>query len=311
MLIPRGGSQETLAGAGLGVRLGLVFALVVANAFFVAAEFALVAVRRSRIDELAQRGDSGAKIVKAALAKLDRYISATQLGITLASLALGWVGEPALASLIDGIFIRFGVEAPTGVAHSAAAITVGFLIITFLHIVLGELAPKSIALAKPEGVSKFIARPLMLFSTIAYPGIWFLNGAANFLLRIFGIQPASERERVHSADELRLLVMQASEQGALNWRLTRRWTKSGTSSERSGTRAIPYIRKAWMTSPAFSWPRISGCTITKSRSHSRIMCVPRCTYRTIVRLSECWTISESGARTWPSCSTNSVEPRGS
>jgi CBS domain containing-hemolysin-like protein len=216
MLIPRGGSQETLAGASLGVRLGLVFALVLANAFFVAAEFALVAVRRSRIDELAQRGDSGAKVVKTALAKLDRYISATQLGITLASLALGWVGEPALASLIDGVFIGFGMEAPTAVAHSAAAITVGFLIITFLHIVLGELAPKSVALAKPEGVSKFIARPLMFFSAIAYPGIWFLNGAANFLLRIVGIKPASERERVHSADELRLLVMQASEQGALD-----------------------------------------------------------------------------------------------
>jgi CBS domain containing-hemolysin-like protein len=216
MMIMAPGGQEALAGASLGVRLGLVIALVLANGFFVAAEFALVAVRRSRIDELASEGDAAAAKVSEALRHLDRYISATQLGITVASLALGWIGEPALATVIDNLFVRLGVEAPAALTHSAAAVTVGFIIITFLHIVLGELAPKSIALAKPEGVSKLVARPLMLFSTIAYPGIWFLNGAANLLLRIFGIQPASERDSVHSPDELRLLVMQSRDQGALN-----------------------------------------------------------------------------------------------
>ena len=207
---------ETMIGNGLGLRLGLVLMLVLANAFFVAAEFALVAVRRSRIDELAQNGDRGAKAVKGALGNLDRYISATQLGITLASLALGWVGEPVLAGLVDHGFQKLGWEIPTTVVHSGAALAIAFGIITFLHIVIGELAPKSIALAKPESVSKFVARPLRVFSTLVYPGIWFLNGAAGALLRVFGIQPASERDEVHSPDELRLLVMQSREHGALN-----------------------------------------------------------------------------------------------
>ena len=216
MMIRAVGFGEVLADAGIGLRLGLVALLVAINAFFVAAEFALVAVRRSRIEELAAAGDGGADVVRRALANLERYISGTQLGITLASLALGWIGEPALAAIVDGFFQRLGVEAPTAVTHSAAAITVAFFIITFLHIVLGELAPKSIALANPESVSKWIARPLMWFSTLASPGIWFLNGAASVLLRLFGITPASEQDRVHSPDELRLLVMQSREHGALN-----------------------------------------------------------------------------------------------
>jgi len=207
---------EVMMGTGMGVRLGLVALLVLANAFFVAAEFALVGVRRSRIDELAQSGDRGAKAVKGALANLDRYISATQLGITLASLALGWVGEPALAALMDHALSYLGLEAPSAVTHSAAALTAAFLVITFLHIVIGELAPKSIALAKPEMVSKMVARPLRAFSWIAYPAIWFLNGTANTMLRMVGIKPASERDDVHSADELRLLVMQSREHGALD-----------------------------------------------------------------------------------------------
>src|SRR5688500_16722900 len=209
-------ADGSLAGAGLGMRLGLVVFLVLANGFFVAAEFALVAVRRSRIDQLAAEGDASAKVVQKALKHLDRYISGTQLGITLASLALGWIGEPALASLVDKGFMAVGISAPSAVAHSAAAITTAFLIITFLHIVLGELAPKSVALTRPEGVSKLVVRPLVLFSTIAYPAIWVLNGAANMLLRLFRIEPVSELEHIHSPDELRLLVNQSAEHGRLN-----------------------------------------------------------------------------------------------
>ena len=200
----------------MGVRLGIVALLVLTNGFFVAAEFALVGVRRSRIDELSAHGDGSAKVVQRALKNLDRYISATQLGITLASLALGYIGEPALASVIDGFFVLIGIEAPSAIAHSTAAVTVGFAIITFLHIVFGELAPKSVALAKPEEVSKVVVRPLILFSTLAYPGIWFLNGAANLVLRALGVHAPTERERVHSSDELRLLVMHSREFGALN-----------------------------------------------------------------------------------------------
>jgi CBS domain containing-hemolysin-like protein len=198
------------------VGIALVFILVLANGFFVAAEFGLVAVRRSRIDQLAAEGDRSAQTVQAALKHLDRYISGTQLGITLSSLALGWIGEPALAAIIDRALVALGMNAPSAAVHSAAAITMAFLVITFLHIVLGELAPKSVALTKPESVSKLVARPLMLFSTIAYPGIYVLNGAANMLLRLFRIQPVSELEHVHSPEELRLLVTQSAQHGRLN-----------------------------------------------------------------------------------------------
>src|SRR5689334_19566811 len=151
------------------LRLGIVLVLVVANAFFVAAEFALVAVRRSRIDEMASLGDSGARMVQRTLKDLDRYISATQLGITLASLALGWLGEEAIAGLVDRALVHAGVTPPPFAVHTTAAAIVAFLVITFLHIVLGELTPKSVALLKPEGVSRVVARPLHGFSFVMAP----------------------------------------------------------------------------------------------------------------------------------------------
>jgi len=203
--------------AGVGIRLLGVLILVLMNAFFVAAEFALVGSRRSKIDQLAEEGASGAKAVQEALKNLDRYISGTQLGITLASLALGWIGEPALATLVDGGLERIGIHAAAGVAHSTAGIATAFLVITFLHIVLGELAPKSIALVAPERVSMYLARPLMLFSRVMSPFITVLNNVANALLRLVGVHPAGgAHQSVHSADELRLLVMQARAQGTLN-----------------------------------------------------------------------------------------------
>lgn len=208
-----GGGME---GIPLGMRLGIVAMLVLANGFFVAAEFGLVAVRRSRIDHLAAEGDRNAKVVQKALKHLDRYISGTQLGITLASLALGWIGEPALAVLIDKALAWLGIGAPSAVVHSAAAIAIAFLVITFLHVVIGELAPKSIALTKPEGVSRLVARPLMLFSNVMYPVIWVLNGAANLLLRVVRIKPVSELHHIHSPEELRLLVTQSAEGGGLD-----------------------------------------------------------------------------------------------
>jgi CBS domain containing-hemolysin-like protein len=197
------------------IRILAVFLLVALNAFFVAAEFALVAVRRSRIDQMAQEGDRSALVVQRALSQLDRYISGTQLGITLASLALGWIGEPAFAVLVDAGLRVFGVEPAPGVAHTGAGIAVAFLIITFLHIVLGELAPKSVALAKPESVSRLVVRPLMMFSRLMSPFIGALNATANRLLRVFGVQPTGEGDHVHSPEELRLLVMQARAHGTL------------------------------------------------------------------------------------------------
>ncbi|HZF66591.1 MAG TPA: hemolysin family protein [Gemmatirosa sp.] len=217
---PAGAAEVSLG--GIGLRLGAVFVLVLLNGFFVAAEFALVAARRSRIDQMVAEGDAKARTVQHAQHELDRYISGTQLGITLASLALGWIGEPALASLVDrGIAAAgFGPRAAPGLvsvaAHSGAAIAVAFAIITFLHIVLGELAPKSLALAAPEAVSRHIARPLIWFSKVGSPFIAVLNGSANWLLRRFNVRPVGEGEHVHSPEELRLIVMQARAHGTLD-----------------------------------------------------------------------------------------------
>ena len=145
MLLQEVPTEDHLTAGSIAIRLAFVLLLVLMNAFFVAAEFALVAVRRSKIDQMAAEGDKSAAIVQKALTHLDRYISATQLGITLASLALGWIGEPALAILVDRLLEMVGVQLAPGVVHSTAAIAVAFAIITFLHIVLGELAPKSVA----------------------------------------------------------------------------------------------------------------------------------------------------------------------
>lgn len=209
-------SEPELTIGTITIRLLIVLVLVLLNAFFVAAEFALVAVRRSKIDQMAAEGDRSAAVVQRALSQLDRYISGTQLGITLASLALGWIGEPAVAVLVDIALEKVGITPAPGAVHTGAGIAVAFLVITFLHIVLGELAPKSVALARPEGVSRMVARPLMLFSRAMSPFIAMLNGTANRLLAMVGIQPVSEGEHVHSPEELRLLVMQARAHGTLD-----------------------------------------------------------------------------------------------
>ena len=208
--------MEPLSLSSLGSRLAAVVVLVLLNGFFVMAEFALVGARRSKLAAMAEAGDRGARRAQRALADLDRYISGTQLGITLASLALGWIGEPALAVVVDRLLAQFGIDVPTGMAHTAAGTITAFAIITFLHIVLGELAPKSVALVMPERISGLVALPLMAFSKVMSPFIWVLNGAANWLLRLAGIRPMSEAHHAHSPEEIRLLVMQARAVGTLN-----------------------------------------------------------------------------------------------
>jgi CBS domain containing-hemolysin-like protein len=210
--------QGPIEHIGIGAvagRLAVVIMLVAINAFFVAAEFALVAVRRSRIDEMADAGERSAKNVQKALTHLDRYIAGTQLGITLASLALGWVGEPAIAVILDAVLEIFGLPPEPAGVHTGVALAIGFFILTFLHIVFGELAPKTVALVNPEGVSKLVTTPLMLFSRLMSPIIWVFNGAANAVLTVFGISPTTEVQS-HSPEELRLLVMQARAHGTLN-----------------------------------------------------------------------------------------------
>lgn len=192
----------------------LAFVFVLANGFFVAAEFAIVKVRATQLAELAAKGSSRARMAQRMTTHLDAYLSATQLGITLASLALGWIGEPAFADLLLPLLQRFGSFAPA-LAHSIA-ITGAFIIISFLHIVIGELAPKSLAIQKPVGVSLWIAHTLHIFYLLMFPAIWFLNGVANFVLRIVGIKPASDSEVAHSEEELRLILASSQKAGLLS-----------------------------------------------------------------------------------------------
>jgi len=196
------------------IRLVSVIVLVAANGFFVAAEFSLVASRKTRIEAMIRRGNTKAKLVGRALTHLDRYIGATQLGITLASLGLGWIGEPALAGTIEGLFA--GLPEPMdAIATHAVAGTIAFAIITILHIVLGELMPKAVALLYPEKTSTWVVVPLLTFTFVANPFIWALNGTANRMLKLFGLRPPSEHERVHSAEEIRMLVEQSHEAGKM------------------------------------------------------------------------------------------------
>ncbi len=206
--------MESAASPAIGLGLVSVVVLVLANAFFVAAEFALVGARRTRLDEMARAGDGKARLARRAVQSLDRYISATQLGITLASLGLGWIGEPALAGLIEGGFSWLPEFLAAIATHGVASI-IAFIIITILHIILGELVPKALALLYPETVSTWVAAPLIGFAwAMAWP-IALLNGTANWLLRLMHISPPGEHERLHSPEEIRMLVEQSTEGGSL------------------------------------------------------------------------------------------------
>jgi len=198
----------------VAAKLASVVVLVALNAFFVAAEFALVGARRTRLEEMAHRGDRKAALAQRALQTLDRYISATQLGITLSSLGLGWIGEPALAGLIQGAFGWLPVGAQLIATHGVAVV-IAFIIITALHIVLGELVPKALALLYPETISSWLAGPLIGFAWVMHLPITVLNGTANRLLRLFRISPPGEHERLHSPEEIRMLVEQSEEGGSL------------------------------------------------------------------------------------------------
>ena len=185
-------------------KLMAVLALVAANGFFVAAEFSLVGIRHSRIDELVANGRAGARLLRRTVDNLDASLAATQLGVTISSLGLGWIGEPALARLIGPAFVGLGALA--GTASNAVAAGVAFSIITVFHIVLGELAPKSFALQRPERTALSIVRPLSLFLGLFRPVIFLLNGLGNAVIRSCGLQPGNAEGRLHSTEELKLLV---------------------------------------------------------------------------------------------------------
>lgn len=191
-----------------------VLLLVAANGFFVAAEFSLVAVRRSRVTELVTAGRMNATALKHAVDNLDANLAATQLGITISSLALGWIGEPALAHLIEPLLNSLPGSLTTVSSH-AIAVAISFIIITALHIVLGELAPKSLALQRSEGTALWVVRPLGLFLFLLRPAIISLNGLGNLVLRLCGLRPGTGEESLHSPEELKLLVQASQEAGIL------------------------------------------------------------------------------------------------
>jgi CBS domain containing-hemolysin-like protein len=197
--------------AALGV--AAILALVLANAYFVATEFSLVAVRRSQVTLWQREGRRGAAATAQALSRLDDSIAATQLGITLASIGLGFVGEPVLARLLEPGLARLGFEG-AGALHTVA-LAASFGLVTFVHVVVGELAPKAIALDRPGAVALVCAAPLVVFARIFRPVLWAMNGCGNALVRAFGIQPAGHAGHVHSSEELQLLVSEAGEAGEI------------------------------------------------------------------------------------------------
>jgi CBS domain containing-hemolysin-like protein len=198
----------------MGLALFFTLFLVFLNGFFVAAEFALVKVRASQIEIKAKTGSRVAKIAKHMTQHLDGYLAATQLGITLASLGLGWVGEEVMTKIVSNFFNFINIDMTSSVATNIGHV-LAFAIITVLHIVFGELAPKSLAIQRPIGTTMGIALPLHFFYLIFRPFIWLLNGFANFILRILGIATIGGHEAHHSSEELQYLLDQGKESGAL------------------------------------------------------------------------------------------------
>ena len=198
------------------IMLVIAFVLVLLNGFFVAAEFALVSIRPSRVEELVKTGSRRAKAVQLAIDNQDEVISATQLGITMASLALGFIAGSFLEPVMESLFEDLAFLSP--LAGLSIGALFAFAIITYLHVVLGELAPKSVALQYPETTSLWVAKPLHWFAFIFKPIIWLFNQTGWLVLAIFGIRPLVGHRNIHSEDELKLLISQSSEAGILDER---------------------------------------------------------------------------------------------
>ncbi len=193
--------------------LGMVAILIALTAFFVASEFAIVRIRATRIDQLVAGGSRNALAVRNVISNLDEYLSACQLGITVTALGLGWLGEPTVHKLLLPLFNELNIS--TSLA-SILSIAIAFGFITFLHVVIGELAPKTIAVQKAEEISLLFAKPLMFFYKIMYPFIWLLNGSARFLTGMFGFKSASKHELAHSEEELLFILSESYKNGEIN-----------------------------------------------------------------------------------------------
>ncbi|PEY30545.1 hemolysin family protein [Bacillus cereus] len=193
--------------------LVMVAILIAFTGFFVAAEFAIVKIRSSRIDQLVTEGKRGALAAKKVTTNLDEYLSACQLGITVTAMGLGWLGEPTIEKLLHPLFEKWNLNPSIS---SVLTFGLAFMIMTYLHVVVGELAPKTMAIQKAERVTLLLAGPLMMFYKVMYPFIWVLNGSARVITGLFGLKPASEHEVAHTEEELRLILSDSYESGEIN-----------------------------------------------------------------------------------------------
>jgi len=187
--------------------------LIALTAFFVASEFAIIRIRSSRVDQLIEEGNSKAVSAKKVISNLDEYLSACQLGITITALGLGWLGESTLERILLPLF-EF-INLPVSMAH-VLAIAIAFAAITFIHVVIGELTPKTFAIQKAERITLVVVRPLILFYKVMYPFIWVLNGSARITTSIFGLKPVSENEIAHTEEELRIILSESFKSGEIN-----------------------------------------------------------------------------------------------
>ncbi|WP_106496752.1 hemolysin family protein [Lentibacillus sp. Marseille-P4043] len=191
----------------------LIIILIILTAFFVATEFSIVKVRATRIDQLITEGNKNAEHAKKIIDNLDAYLSATQLGITVTALGLGWLGEPTVQTLIKPVFEKLELNAAVS---SFLSFAIAFFIITFLNVVVGELAPKSIAIQRAETVTLMLAKPLILFYKVLFPFIWLLNSSSRLFIRMFGFRPVNENEVALSEEELRLILSESYKSGEIN-----------------------------------------------------------------------------------------------
>ncbi len=191
----------------------MIVVLIALTGFFVATEFAIVKVRMSKIDQLVLENRKGAVAAKKVVTHLDEYLSACQLGITVTALGLGWLGEPTVEKLLLPLFSHFEVN--EALSH-VLSFGIAFISVTFLHVVIGELAPKTVAIQKAETIALLFSTPIIWFYKIMFPFIWFLNGSARTLVGLFGLKPASEHEMAHSEEELRLLMSESYKSGEIN-----------------------------------------------------------------------------------------------
>lgn len=198
---------------GIGFNLFIVAILIVLTAFFVATEFAIVKLRSSRVDQLVLEGRKNALAVQRVTSNLDGYLSACQLGITITALGLGWLGEPTVEAMLRPLFDKWHIQ--SDISH-VISFLFAFISVTFLHVVIGELAPKTVAIQKAEAISLLTAKPIIYFYKIMYPFIWILNGSANLLVRLFGLKPVKEHEEAHSQEEIQIILSESYQSGKIN-----------------------------------------------------------------------------------------------